>query len=63
VDIPFPKAIRDELVAAGRAEAHHILPQSGWVSIYLRDPADLERAIELLHCSFEIAKSKKVSRL
>jgi hypothetical protein len=61
VDIPFPKAIRDELVATGRAEAHHILPQSGWVSIYLKQPGDVERAIELLRCSFEIAKSRKVN--
>jgi hypothetical protein len=59
VDIPFPKAIRDELVAAGRAEAHHILPQSGWVSVYLKQPADVARAIELLRRSFEIAKSKR----
>ncbi len=35
VDIPFPKIVRDELVACGRAVPHHILPQSGWVSIHL----------------------------
>ena len=55
VDIPFPKKVRDELVATGRAEPHHILPQSGWVSIYLKRPPDVERAIELLQYSFEIA--------
>ena len=55
VDIPFPKKLRDELVAAGRAEPHHILPESGWVSIYLRQASDVERAIELLRLSFEIA--------
>jgi predicted DNA-binding protein (MmcQ/YjbR family) len=55
VDIPFPKEIRNELVAARRAEPHHILPQSGWVSIYLRQPSDVDRAIELLHLSYEIA--------
>ena len=27
VDIPFPKKVRDEIVAAGRAEAHRILPR------------------------------------
>src|SRR3989442_368238 len=36
VDIPFPKKVRNELVAAGRAEPHHVLPESGWVSIYLK---------------------------
>src|SRR5713226_2782545 len=58
VDIPFPKKIRDELVAAGRAEPHHILPKSGWVSIYLRHASDVERAIELLRLSFEIASQR-----
>jgi Family of unknown function (DUF5519) len=61
VDIPFPKKIRNELVAAGRAEPHHILPESGWVSIFLRQASDVDRAIELLHLSFEIA-GKKISK-
>ena len=58
VDIPFPKKVRDELVAVGRAEPHHILPNSGWVSIYLRHASDVERAIELLRLSFEIASQR-----
>jgi len=36
VDIPFPTKIRDEVVAAGLADPHHILPNSGWISRYLR---------------------------
>jgi hypothetical protein len=55
VDIPFPKKVRNELVTAGRAEPHHILPDSGWISIFLRRASDVDRAIELLHLSFEIA--------
>jgi len=58
VDIPFPKRVRNELVAAGHAEPHHILPESGWVSIYLRQASDVDRAIELLHLSFEIANQR-----
>ena len=57
VDIPFTKKIREELVAAGKAERHHILPESGWVSVYLRRTSDVDRAIELLRFSFEIAIS------
>ena len=56
VDIPFTKKIREELVAAGRAQRHHILPDSGWVSVYLREPADVDRAIELLRYSYERAR-------
>jgi hypothetical protein len=53
VDIPFTKNIREELVASGRAERHHILPDSGWVSVYLRESADVDRTIELLRYSYE----------
>ncbi len=55
VDIPFPRRVRDELVADGRAQPHHVLPDTGWVSFYLRDPGDVERAIELLRISYDLA--------
>lgn len=55
VDIPFPLGVRNDLVESGAAEPHHILPKSGWVSIFLRNPGDVERAIQLLHKSYEIA--------
>jgi hypothetical protein len=59
VDIPFPTKVRDEIVASGRAEPHHVLPESGWVSFYLRAPGDVERAIELLRLSYELAAKQK----
>ena len=59
VDIPFPTKVRDEIVAAGRAERHHILPDSGWISFYLREAADVEQAIELFRQSYEIANKQK----
>lgn len=55
VDIPFPRPVRDELVESGVAQPHHVLPKSGWVSIYLRNASDVERAIQLLRKSYEIA--------
>ena len=55
VDIPFPWAVRNELVASGAAEPHHVLPESGWVSVYLQNPGDVARAIELLRRSYEMA--------
>ncbi len=55
IDIPFPKKVRDEIVAAGEAEPHHILPDSGWVSFHVREESDIERAIGLLRRSYEIA--------
>lgn len=59
VDIPFPIKVHDELVAAGRAELHHILPESGWVSFYLRQEADVDSAIALLRTSYDIAAKQK----
>ena len=59
VDIPIPRKVRDEVVAAGRAEPHHILPDSGWISFYLREPADVERAIALFQQSYEIAARQR----
>ena len=55
VDIPFPTRVRDELVSAGLAEPHHILPDTGWISFHLRQEADVQAAIDLFRRSYEIA--------
>ena len=62
VDIPFPKRVRDELVASGEAQAHHVLPESGWVSVYLRSQDDVTRAAALLRRSFELALAQAERR-
>jgi hypothetical protein len=59
VDIPFPKRVRDEVVAAGRARPHHVLPDTGWVSFYLLQPADIEQAVQLLRQSYDLAVKQK----
>lgn len=63
VDIPFPKKVRDEIVAAGRAHPHHILPETGWVSFYLKQDDDVEKAIALLHESYQIAQKQKAKTI
>ena len=60
VDLPFPPQVRDEVVAAGRAQPHHILPDSGWVSFYVRESADVERAIELFRLSYDLAAKQRM---
>jgi len=55
----FPTKVRHEIVAAGRAQPHHILPDSGWISFYVREPADVEQGIELLRLSFDLAVQQK----
>jgi len=52
-DLPFPVAIRKQLVAAGRAEHHHILPDSGWVSVRIRRDEDMQAVIELFRLNYD----------
>ena len=63
VDIPFPKKEREEIVAAGRAQPHHILPESGWISFYIRQEEDVEKAITLLRESYQIAQRQKTKTI
>jgi hypothetical protein len=59
VDVPLPKRVRDELIASGEAEAHHVLPESGWVSVWLRRGDDVARALRVLRRSYELALKQK----
>ena len=54
-DLPFPRRVRDELVAAGRAVPHHVLPESGWVSRRVERPQDVDAVVELFRMSYERA--------
>jgi hypothetical protein len=53
LDLPFPRHVRNELVEQGRAEVHHVLPDSGWVTFHIRRPDDLSRAIALLRLNYD----------
>lgn len=52
-DLPFPIRIRDQLVAEGKAQRHHVLPDSGWVSFSIRGEQDVEAVIALFRLNFE----------
>ncbi|MEM1271280.1 MAG: luciferase family protein [Bacteroidota bacterium] len=60
VDIPFTKRIRDEVVAAGLASRHHVLPKSGWVSVQLTDETSVENAVSLLRRSYLVAMQRSM---
>ena len=58
-DLPFPMSIRNELVNSGRASPHHVLPQSGWVSYWIkRGEEDVPEVIELFRMRYEQLKPK-----
>jgi hypothetical protein len=55
-DLPFPRQVRDELVAAGRARPHHVLPGSGWVTVPMGTASEVANVIELLRQNYQRAR-------
>jgi hypothetical protein len=54
-DLAFHRRIRDMLVETGRAQPHHVLPHTSWVSKQIRDEDDVREVIELFRLSYERA--------
>jgi len=52
VDTPFPRSIRDALLAKELAEEHHWVPNSGWITFHVRTEDDLEHALWLMRLSY-----------
>ncbi|MCI0711888.1 MAG: DUF5519 family protein [Chloroflexi bacterium] len=52
VDIPFHKKIKTQLLAEGKANDHHILPEAGWISFHVRSDADIENAVWLFKLAY-----------
>lgn len=52
VDIPFPRSIRDALLAEGLAEEHRWVPNSGWITLQMRGEEDLTHALWLMRLSY-----------
>ena len=52
VDIPFPRAMRDALLAAGLAEEHRWVPDSGWTTFRVGKEDQMRHAIWLMRLSY-----------
>lgn len=52
-DLPFPRRVRDELIAAGRAVPHHVMPDTGWVSYYIQGSDDAQAVLALFRLNYE----------
>jgi hypothetical protein len=63
VDIPFNSKIHDQLIAEGRAELHHFLRDTGWISFYIRSEADVEKAIWLFKLSYLFNATRGANRV
>jgi hypothetical protein len=47
------RAERDRLVESGRALPHHIFPQSGWISFWVRNETDIRPALDLIRIAVQ----------
>ena len=52
VDIPFPRLLRDQLLAEGLVQEHHWVPDSGWSTYRVQSEADMAQALRLLRLSY-----------
>ena len=52
-DLPFPVRVREQLVREGKAEPHHILPESSWVSRRIRGEEDITAVIALFRMNYD----------
>jgi hypothetical protein len=58
VDIAFPRAVHDALLAEGLAVEHHWIPNSGWTTFHVRNEEDVSHALWLLRLSYTRYTSK-----
>jgi hypothetical protein len=61
-DIPFPRKVRDELIAGGRARPHHVLPDSGWTTVSIAADDEVAQAIDLFRLAYERAHKARSRR-
>ena len=52
-DLPFPLLVRNDLVDSGRAEPHHVFPESGWVTYRIRGKADVAPVVALFRLNYD----------
>jgi hypothetical protein len=52
-DLLLSVRLRRDLVAAGRAEPHHWLPNTGWITVRLRSEHDLPNVLELFRLNYD----------
>jgi Family of unknown function (DUF5519) len=55
----FMMDVRNKLVDSGHVSPHHVLPQSGWVSYWIKGEKDIPVVIELLKMRYDYLKPKQ----
>jgi hypothetical protein len=62
LDIPATKAVKSVYLSKGIAQNHHVMPQSGWMSFYIRSKKDQQQAVVLLKEAYERARELELKR-
>src|SRR4051794_11164442 len=57
-DLPFPRAVHDELIAGGRARPHQA-GVAGVVSVWLDSPEKIDEAIALFRMNYDRATADR----
>jgi hypothetical protein len=57
-DLPLPKPLRNELVESGKAQPHHFLPQSGWVTVPIDVEGGVENALAVFKLNYGVIAKK-----
>ena len=52
-DLPFPLLVRDDLVENGKAQPHHVHPDSGWVTYAIHGNEDVGPVIRLFRLNYD----------
>ncbi len=60
-DLPFPRAVYDELIASGRAQPHQAGVR-GVVSYWIDSPDDVSQAITLFRMNYDRARARADNR-
>jgi hypothetical protein len=61
-DLPVGKRVKEELISDGRARPHHVLPDSGWVTVPMGDGPGEATVLELLRANYDRAFAQERRR-
>ena len=59
-DLLLPKTVHDQAIGDGRAQPHHVLPESNWVNVHIRQPEQAQDVVDLLCAAYDRAMKHPV---
>jgi Family of unknown function (DUF5519) len=62
-DLPVGMKTKEELIDSGRGRPHHVLPDSGWVTVPMGSAEGERTVVELLRAGYERALAQEAKRV